>query len=62
MKLKIIVCEQEDDGARNYIAEDWTPEAAEAQMIMQTPSGGENLSVYIINQDSGINLLQQEGV
>lgn len=61
-ELKIIVCGEEESGAKNYIAADWTPDAADAQFVVNAPSDDSQLSVYILDMNSGINLLQQEGV
>lgn len=61
-ELKIIVCGEEESGAKNYIAADWTPDAADAQFVMDAPLDAAELSVYILDRNSGVNLLQQEGV
>ena len=60
MNLKIIVCLTDGEGAMDFTAEDWTVESADA--LKELEADGESLAVYLIDTDSGANLLQQEGV
>lgn len=60
MNLKIIVCRTDESGAMDFTAEDWTPDSADAETELDF--SGENPAVFVIDTDSGANLLQQEGI
>lgn len=61
-ELRLIICEELDLGAKSYTAKAWTPETEDEGIVLQQLPTAQSFEIYIIDTESGINLLEQEGI